>query len=403
MTLLLCLAWGLPLLFLPGLGGRWETFFIPRATFSVWLTFGVPWWRGRWTPLEWVLVLGILAQTARGWSPWSTGRGGVWLAGLVILRAVRGLPEADRDFLRRWWWAPMPVVLLYAYVQVWAPAWDPWGTEIRGSSTYGNSLYTAEAALLLLGQAPWWLSVWSLTVPWALATRGPALAAVGSAVLLRARWALWLAVPVAAYGWWTRPDTLTIGIRWEIWMRTLEVIREHPWLGVATGWYRFAVRQGNILEQGNWIGTAHNDYLERAAEWGIPLALLFTWWVWTVGRASWGHAAVALVALVQFPFDHPATWPIFCLTAGWVPQRRAYVARAYLLAGLHRLRGLRGVPAEFLGRAAARVGMRDVPRDGARAAGGLGHDDDRAVCESGHVPGSRVAGDGGSGRAAAGG
>jgi hypothetical protein len=127
------------LVFVPALGGRWETFFIPRATLAVWLMVAVPWWRGWWTPLEWVLCAGILAQTVRGWSPWSTGRGAVWLAGFDLLRAVRGLPEADRDFLRRWWWAPMPVVLGYAFLQVWAPAWDPWGTQIR-VLTHGNSL-----------------------------------------------------------------------------------------------------------------------------------------------------------------------------------------------------------------------------------------------------------------------
>lgn len=318
MTVLLAIAWGLPLFCLPQLGGAEATFFIPRATFLVYLAAFTPWWRGWWTWLEWGLLAAIVGQTARVHTKFAVSQGLVWAAGLVLLRGARGLSDADTAFVRRWWWCAIPPTLAYAIWQrVLPPGWDPFTMEIPGSSTWGNPLFTAEAALLLLGQAPWWVSGLGVATCLVLGSRGAILAALGGGLL--SSWGI-LALPLTpAVAWWLwRHWGLgTLAIRTGIWRRTLWLIARVPWAGVGTGMFFWRVPQLGLKgEDWNLIGAAHNDYLERAAEWGIPVALLFALWILWLVRGSSGHTAVALVALTQFPFRHPATWPLFCLTAG---------------------------------------------------------------------------------------
>ncbi len=357
MSVLLALAWGLPLFFLPQLvGGGWESFYIPRATYLVYLAALTPWWRrstgsrrgAYWTWPEWALALVIGAQTLRAWSVWGTGNGLRWLAGLVLLRAVRGLSEKDREFLARWWWVSIPPVALYGILQVWKPEivhipglLNP---IIRGASTMGNPLSTAELSLLLLGQAPWWIAAFAVASPALLATRGALAASMLSLALTGKRWIALGLLPVLGATIWWRHDLSSLGVRWEIWRRTLVLIGLHPWIGTGTGTYRFTVAQGGLADAAQWIGSAHNNYLERAAEWGIPAALLFACWILARAWGSTGRTAVALAALVQFPFDHPATWALWCLTAGCI---KGEYDVGYHMAPLRELRELREASSGF--------------------------------------------------------
>jgi hypothetical protein len=387
-AVLLALAWGLPLLIFPALGGYGLTFTLPRTTYLIHLAGLAPWWRGWWTWDEWILVAGIALQSVRLWSTgpwrwWFVGQGLVWLAGFVLLRAARGLRDPARAFLRRWWWVPFPVVPVYAFVQYWIPALDPGGFTLRGSTSYGNPLFTAEALLLVLGQSPAWMQAAALGTVVLLRTRGPLLAAAlawGLLAYRRRTAALFAVLVAAAAAWWVHPGWQSLLARAEVYRRTLGVIAASPLRGFGTGFFPFVVRQGGVpYSADTLIDRAHNDYLQAAAEWGIPLAALFAVAILRMARGSWGRTAVALVALAQFPFAHPATWALFCLTAGLEGSReRPPLRRARdLLAAVPGLRQLWGIPGGQGGAEAPGHDLCHLPGGGADpalASGGTGAD-----------------------------
>lgn len=64
--------------------------------------------------------------------------------------------------------------------------------------------------------------------------------------------------------------------RWEAYVSTIEVIKDHPWLGSGLGTFRWVFpqyRSGHIPSYGVWE-QAHNSTLESAAEMGIPFTLV---------------------------------------------------------------------------------------------------------------------------------
>jgi putative inorganic carbon (HCO3(-)) transporter len=56
---------------------------------------------------------------------------------------------------------------------------------------------------------------------------------------------------------------------------SLQLIKDHPVIGVGPGMYRWRFRPYQTDHLGARYDHAHNDYLESAAEWGVPAALLF--------------------------------------------------------------------------------------------------------------------------------
>lgn len=114
------------------------------------------------------------------------------------------------------------------------------------------------------------------------------------------------------------------------WRAAVWMLREHPLTGVGHGAYRpeFVPAKLALLDRGApffsgqllGFANAHNEYLEVAAEWGIPGVLALAWalWVllgtlralpsgeWSPGETralAWaGTAALAVLALVDFPF-----------------------------------------------------------------------------------------------------
>ena len=117
---------------------------------------------------------------------------------------------------------------------------------------------------------------------------------------------------------------------------TLNLIAERPLLGVGPGMYEWRFRPYQTLDPGGWWRHAHNDYLETAAEWGIPMALLFwTFVVWRLWRSikvffesrdSWQQGmslgcagaifSILVHSLVDFNLQIPANWIIFCVILG---------------------------------------------------------------------------------------
>jgi O-antigen ligase len=142
----------------------------------------------------------------------------------------------------------------------------------------------------------------------------------------------------------------------QIYRDTVELIADHPLTGVGPGRYVWEFRPYQTESIALWFNHAHNDYLETAAEWGIPLALLF--WAFVLRRfyglcrvfvatedpwsrgASLGCAAaltaILIHSLVDFNLHIPANLMIFAaiLGLGWTLElelKRTPLAR--VLAG----------------------------------------------------------------------
>lgn len=75
-------------------------------------------------------------------------------------------------------------------------------------------------------------------------------------------------------------NDLTNGLRIGIWVSTIAMIADHPFVGIGWGAYQFIYPQYNyyFLEMKETIYHAHNLYLQKTAEVGIAGALAFFWY-----------------------------------------------------------------------------------------------------------------------------
>jgi len=74
--------------------------------------------------------------------------------------------------------------------------------------------------------------------------------------------------------------------RLSMWHDALPLIKEHPWLGTGLGTFPIAYTSGQTAFLSQFVNHAHNDYLELAADLGIPAALvLFGSILFILGRA----------------------------------------------------------------------------------------------------------------------
>ena len=123
--------------------------------------------------------------------------------------------------------------------------------------------------------------------------------------------------------------------RAQLYRDTLDLIGNHPIVGVGPGMYRWRI-QPHLTGKPNNFHHAHNDYLEHAAEWGVPLALLFWGFViwrvfaccgcflrskdpWTRGITLGCAAAIFSIlvhSLVDFNLQVAANWMLFCTILG---------------------------------------------------------------------------------------
>ena len=126
---------------------------------------------------------------------------------------------------------------------------------------------------------------------------------------------------VAVVGWesvWDRflqPD-LAAGRR-EMNISSVAMIKAHPWNGVGMGDWPIEYRKFAVYDPGMWANQAHNDWLQWAAEGGIPfgiaMASLFVWCLRPAYRSVWGLGVIAVFihAAVDYPFSRVAVgaWP----------------------------------------------------------------------------------------------
>jgi O-antigen ligase len=131
------------------------------------------------------------------------------------------------------------------------------------------------------------------------------LAAAGTVVLLSA-------VFVYAAGFDTLFSKLQqkdqLQVRRQINRSSVEMIRVHPLTGWGLNTYVPVYRMFAHYDDGTYVNRAHNDWLQFAAEGGIPFATLmlivFFWSIRPAVRSVWGLGviAVGLHALVDYPF-----------------------------------------------------------------------------------------------------
>src|SRR5271154_7470429 len=59
------------------------------------------------------------------------------------------------------------------------------------------------------------------------------------------------------------------------WSGTLKLVRAHPWTGVGLGCFEYAFTAVQSAQLTYLVDHAHNDYLELAADLGLPCAVFF--------------------------------------------------------------------------------------------------------------------------------
>jgi O-antigen ligase len=108
--------------------------------------------------------------------------------------------------------------------------------------------------------------------------------AAGIALLVVAG-ALWIGIQPVFERFFKVPEGAVD--RTDIWRGTAEIIRDNPLLGVGAGMHGWAFTRYQDRNPGIFYDHAHNDYLEAAAEWGIPAAAVFFVVVFImIGRAG---------------------------------------------------------------------------------------------------------------------
>jgi len=88
-------------------------------------------------------------------------------------------------------------------------------------------------------------------------------------------------------------------IRLSIWQSTIEIIKNHPFLGSGPGTYRFMVMpyRAPRLDLGLKIFHAHNDYLEAAANFGLLMLTVFV-----AGGVRFFRWAIVMLGRRRSPF-----------------------------------------------------------------------------------------------------
>jgi O-antigen ligase len=124
-----------------------------------------------------------------------------------------------------------------------------------------------------------------------------------------------------------RPDQLAT--RRQINEASLTMIKARPLTGWGLGAYVPVYKMFAVYDDGTWVNQAHNDYLEWAAEGGIPFACIMTFLIlWSVRpsvRSVWavGLLAFCLHAVVDYPFARMGTCGWYFALVGMLAWRQA--------------------------------------------------------------------------------
>jgi O-antigen ligase len=126
------------------------------------------------------------------------------------------------------------------------------------------------------------------------------------------------------------------GVRREMVRSSIDMVRERPWTGFGLGTWSIHYPRFAYYDDGTITLHAHNDWVEWAAEGGLPLlAVLLAVAVQTVRpalRSVWGIGVVAvwIHAVVDSPLQNPIVAGWFFLMCGILvaPQQRKAASSA---------------------------------------------------------------------------
>ena len=179
-------------------------------------------------------------------------------------------------------------------------------TIIASASRAGTIVGTLEVAVISLA------ALWGRG-PSAISSRSGAPGTRAASFL---RLAALAAVFIAVVGWevvWQRfQDPDPFKFRREMDISSLQMLRDRPWTGFGLGTFETAYPAYALFDAGLTVNHAHNDWLEWAADGGIPLFFLLAFIALWSARAAWhspwalGIFAVFLHAAVDFPLHKPA-------------------------------------------------------------------------------------------------
>jgi len=135
-----------------------------------------------------------------------------------------------------------------------------------------------------------------------------------------------------------------MAMRTTVYRDSVKLIADNPIFGVGPGMYEWRFRPYQTVDARLWFNRAHNDYLQSAAEWGIPMAVMFwgfvVWRFWRSIRVffdsqdAWrggialgcagGIFSILVHSLVDFNLQIPVNWMIFCMILGlsWSVETR---------------------------------------------------------------------------------
>jgi O-antigen ligase len=120
-----------------------------------------------------------------------------------------------------------------------------------------------------------------------------------------------------------------LATRREINEASLAMIKARPLTGWGLGAYVPVYKMFALYDDGTWVNQAHNDYLEWAAEGGIPFAcimvVLILWTVRPAIRSVWpvGLLALCVHALVDYPFARLGTCGWYFALVGMLVWQQA--------------------------------------------------------------------------------
>jgi O-antigen ligase len=144
-----------------------------------------------------------------------------------------------------------------------------------------------------------------------------------------------VAVLAAIVGWqtlWKRlQEPHPYALRRDLAESSLQMARDRPWTGFGLGTWSGAYPGYARFDDGNFVNQAHNDWLQWAAEGGVPfLMIMLVIALWTIQpaiRSVWGVGilAVFLHAAVDYPFQQrPALAAfLFALTGMLAGEERS--------------------------------------------------------------------------------
>lgn len=345
----LCLAWGVLTLWVRD---RWAVATMQTALLllaGLCLVTG----RRRWRPVLWPLAavpVWGLTQLAFGWSadPWNTSESVLYWTGHLAAAFIAAQGVVDPRRFRRLLAGFAVGLTLVSLAQCWTAGgrvfWcfdSGYRDRVFGPFVYHNKfaqfVELALPVVLLEGLADrrraWlWIAGAALLFGGIVASASRSglllgllelallLAAACAAGLVGGRAAMWSGASLALLaltggllvGWTGALDRLTgmdprLDLRLPVWQSTLEMIRARPATGFGLGSFPIVYPAYADMDIGLAVNTAHQDWLQWAAEGGLPMLLAMLSFaamaVPRLWRSLWGVGLVVVLlhGLVDYP------------------------------------------------------------------------------------------------------